>query len=148
MKNRNNKNENMKLKLVQLGCFDQPKDGWENYDITPHIFIARIPMLPKLLFTLNILNELRYKQHKTKVFNKVKYLNLNKNLKFQNNSVDAYFSSHVFEHLYLKDLRNLLKEIYRTLKHGGIIRTVLPDLDKIISLYEEKDPNKFLGCFI
>jgi len=86
------------------------------------------------------------KQHKAKIFNKVKYLNLNKRLKFQDNSVDAYFSSHVFEHLYRKDLKNLLIEIYRTLKPNGYVRTVLPDLNKIISYYEEHYPNKFLNA--
>lgn len=131
-------------KLIHLGCFDQPQDGWENYDITPHLFIARIPFLPYVLFKLKLINSLRYEQHKKRVFNKVKYMNLNKKLKFDDNTVDAYYSSHVFEHLYLKNVRNLLKEIYRTLKPGGILRTALPDLDKILSLYDEKNPNKVL----
>lgn len=136
----------MKQKLIQLGCFDQPKDGWENYDITPHILISRIPTLPFFLFKLNFIDEYRYKQHKSKVFNKVRYLNLNKRLPFGDNTVDAYFSAHVFEHLFLSGFRKLLKEIVRTLKSDGIIRTVLPDLHKIIMLYKEDSPNEFLDA--
>ena len=136
----------MQQKLIHLGCFDQPKNGWENYDITPHIFISQIPLLPSLLYKLHVIDELRYKQHKAKIFKTIKYLNLNKKLRFKDNSIDAFFSSHVFEHLFLNDLRNLLKEIYRSLKPGGIVRTVLPDLNKIISYYEENEPNKFLDA--
>ena len=134
----------IKKRVIQLGCFDQPKVGWENYDITPHIFISRIPLLPLLLFKLNIIDEKRLNQHRLDIFKKVKYLNLNKRLPFQDNSIDAYFSSHVFEHLFLNNVQNLLREIYRTLKTGGVVRTVLPDLSKIIYLYSEENPNEFL----
>jgi predicted SAM-dependent methyltransferase len=46
----------------------------------------------------------------------------------------------------LTDLRKLLREIYRTLKPGGVVRTALPDLAKIILFYNENQPNKFLDA--
>jgi hypothetical protein len=37
---------------LHLGCFDQAYDGWVNADVTPHIFISRVPGLALILFTL------------------------------------------------------------------------------------------------
>jgi len=133
------------MKLIHLGCFDQPVDNWSNFDITPHLFISRIPILPLLLYKCNLINKIRYLQHKNGIFKKVKYLNLNKPLKFDDNSVDAFFSSHVLEHLFLYKTKNLLKEIYRTLKPGGFIRIVLPDLDLLVKKYDEYSPDIFVN---
>jgi hypothetical protein len=33
------------VRKLHLGCFDQVLPGWVNTDITPHIFIARLPGL-------------------------------------------------------------------------------------------------------
>jgi len=130
---------------VQLGCFNQPADGWYNTDITPHIFIAKIYGLPYLLKIFNILTIERYDEHKKKVFNNVHYLNLLKKLPFKDNSINAYFSSHVLEHLTISKSKILLKEIYRTLKHKGYIRFVLPDLEYAISIYNKNNPEPFLN---
>ena len=130
--------------LVQLGCFDQPSDGWYNTDITPHILISIIPGLPKLLYMLNKLDHKRYEQHKNKVFKKVHYLDLRKKFPFKNESVDAFFSSHVFEHLYNFEFEAILNEILRSLKIGGYVRFVLPDLNYVVSLYNRENPETFL----
>lgn len=130
--------------FIHLGCFDQPVEGWYNTDITPHIFISRIPLLPLLLTKTRFIGEHRYKQHKAGVFRRVHYLNLTKRLPFKDNSVDAIFSSHVIEHLYIYDTYRLLHEIYRILKPKGWVRFVLPDLDKIISDYDSHKPDLFL----
>lgn len=130
--------------LVQLGAFNQPMKDWYNTDITPHIFITRIPFLPKILFKFNKLTKNRYIEHKNGIFKQVYYLDIRKKFPFKNNSVKAYFSSHVFEHLYFYEFEFVLKEIYRTLKNDGYLRIVLPDLDYVIKLYDSKDPTKFL----
>lgn len=44
-----------------------------------------------------------------------------------NNCVDIYQSEDVFEHIELDALPNVINEIYRTLKLGGIFRLSLPD---------------------
>ena len=133
------------MKLIHLGCLDQPHKDWENFDITPHIFISKVPFLASLLHSVNLIDSERYSDHKNGVFKNVKYLNLAKKLPWKSNSVDAFFSSHVFEHLYYSDLKNLLKEIYRCLKPKGYIRTILPDLDYLISNYDQHNPNFFLS---
>lgn len=41
-----------------------------------------------------------------------------------------------------------MSEMYRVLKPGGICRIVVPDLEKIVALYDSVDPRAFLkGVF-
>ena len=39
---------------------------------------------------------------------------------------------HTNEHILYSDNYNLLKELFRTMKPGGVIRIVVPDLDKYL----------------
>jgi predicted SAM-dependent methyltransferase len=47
-------------------------------------------------------------------------------LKFNDNSVNAIFTEHVIEHVNLCQGIFFLKEAFRILKPGGILRTVAP----------------------
>jgi len=129
---------------IHLGAFDQSVEGWINTDITPHIWIAKIPFLSIILYKMRIITRKRYIQHKDKVFKGLKYLNLIKPLPFQSNSVEAVFSSHVFEHLFMYEVESLIGEIYRILVPGGICRVVVPDLEKTLGNYDREDPRKFI----
>jgi|GEM_PF-5507475 len=62
--------------------------------------------------------------------------NILKGVSFLDNTFNVIYSSHVIEHLD-KDFSVpfVLKECYRTLREGGIIRIVVPDLYDIISRY-------------
>jgi hypothetical protein len=86
-------------KKLHLGRFDQPIEGWINTDITPHTWIARIPLAPAILRAARLLNKQRYLQHSEGVFRKVHYLNGAKRFPFPNDSFQAVFSSHMLEHL-------------------------------------------------
>jgi len=133
---------------LHLGAFDRAIDGWINTDITPHIWISGIPLLPFALYKLNMMTSERYHQHKDKVFSKLKYLDLTKPLPFPSDSAEAIFSSHVLEHLFMDEVERLIPEIYRVLKPGGICRVFVPDLEKIVALYGPDDPREFLeGVF-
>ena len=50
------------------------------------------------------------------------------------NSVDAVFSSHNIEHLYLHDTVIALKEMHRVTRPGGFLLITLPDLQQIAQL--------------
>lgn len=50
-------------------------------------------------------------------------------LPFKNNVVPNIYSSHFLEHLFERDAEILLKECFRVIKPGGIIRIVVPSLD-------------------
>jgi len=55
---------------------------------------------------------------------------------FPNKSADLIYASHVLEHITHKNLVNVLREWYRVLKEGGVLRLAVPDLDKIIDIYK------------
>lgn len=131
---------------VHLGAFDQAVEGWINTDITPHIWIAKIPSAPLILHLLRVMSQERYIQHKKKIFNKLHYMDLTKPLPFAANSVSAIFSSHVFEHLFMNEVENLIKEIHRCLVPGGVCRVLVPDLEKIMGIYDRDDPREFISA--
>lgn len=55
-------------------------------------------------------------------------------------SINYVFSEHLFEHLTYQQAQNMLKESYRVLKPGGVIRIATPDLRFLLGLYQ--DPEK------
>lgn len=56
--------------------------------------------------------------------------------------VSHIYSLHVFEHFDLIDLRTVLSECLRVLRAGGVMRVVVPSLEKAISCYLRND----FGC--
>lgn len=56
-------------------------------------------------------------------------------LPYEDNSVDLIYNEHFIEHLTAEEGVNLLKEMLRILKKGGIIRIATPDLDYLVFKY-------------
>ena len=57
------------------------------------------------------------------------------------NSVDIYQSEDVFEHIEYNELSNVINEIYRVLKPGGLFRLSMPDYSCDI-LYNRSEKNE------
>lgn len=129
---------------VHLGCFDCPVEGWYNTDITPHVFVTRVPLLPTLLYAAGRMTEARYAQHRKGVFRRVHYLDVRKRFPFADSSVDAFFTSHMLDQIYIFEALEALAEIRRTLKKGGYVRIVLQNLDDAVRIYDAEDPREFL----
>lgn len=51
--------------------------------------------------------------------------------KVPDNAVDAVWSSHNLEHLYIHQVPDALKEFYRVLKPGGVALVTMPNLQKV-----------------
>ena len=58
-------------------------------------------------------------------------------LPFGDHSFDAVYHSHVLEHLSPESGQFCIQECYRVLKPGGVLRIVVPDLERIAELYIE-----------
>ncbi|MFH1049569.1 MAG: methyltransferase domain-containing protein [bacterium] len=58
-----------------------------------------------------------------------------KGLPYEDNTFDAVYHSHVLEHLPKDKAIDFIKECYRVLKKSGVIRVVVPDLQKIAENY-------------
>ncbi len=129
---------------LNLGCFDQIVEGWVNTDVTPHIFVARIPMAAVLLHKIGKIDEQRYEQHRKGLFKKVKYLNVKRRFPFSDGTFDNVFCSYLLEHLYKDDVYFCIREVYRVLKEGGVFRVSVPDLDIAVKNYDPCNPEPFL----
>ena len=68
--------------------------------------------------------------------------NLLKKLPFDDNSIKYIYNSHLLEHFPESDGIRFLKECFRLLQKGGIVRIVLPDLENIINTYVDLIKNK------
>jgi predicted SAM-dependent methyltransferase len=130
------------LKL-NLGCGSVRPLGWVNTDSSLNAHLQRIPLIGKAISKL--LGKVEYDS------NNLVYMNLNKNWSYADNSVDIIYASHLFEHLSLQSTTLFLREAYRCLKPGGVIRIVVPDLYKIALKYLEEyntssveDPTTFI----
>lgn len=54
---------------------------------------------------------------------------------------DGIFTEHTLEHLYPSQALALLREAYRTLKPGGWLRVVVPDLGRYVQYYNGQSPD-------
>ena len=65
----------------------------------------------------------------------VKKSNLLGRLPLEDNSLEMVYSSHFLEHIPRPRVPSFLKECYRVLECGGVIRLVLPDLENLAREY-------------
>jgi len=56
---------------------------------------------------------------------------------FEDNSVDLIYASHILEHFGRHEVKDVLKEWYRVLKKGGILRIAVPDFEAICKAYRK-----------
>ncbi|MCG9900453.1 MAG: methyltransferase domain-containing protein [Hydrotalea sp.] len=68
----------------------------------------------------------------------VKAYNLLNGLPYSDETFDVVYHSHVLEHFSYHSAEKFIKECYRVLKKGGVIRIVVPDLEQIVNMYQEQ----------
>jgi SAM-dependent methyltransferase len=118
--------------------------GWINADITPHIFVAKVPGAATVLHELRLMADDRYDQHKAGIFREVRYIDVKKRFPFADNEIDNVFSSHMLKHLHPQDAERCLRETHRVLKPGGVARIVVPDLELALKTFDRENPEPFL----
>jgi len=104
---------------LNLGCGQVRPENWVNTDSSMNSLVQQLPfgrLIAKLMGATSYRSA------------NAKYMNLNKRWNYKDGSVDVVYASHLFEHLSLASSRLFLLESYRTLKSGGVIRLVVPDL--------------------
>ena len=110
---------------LNLGCGSVAPNGLVNIDNSFNARLAKYPMLRDLLGNLKILpkrlTEIPWPKNIT-VFD------VRRGLPYPDNSAKFIYTSHLLEHLLRADARYLLKECYRTLVPGGVLRVIVPDL--------------------
>ena len=57
----------------------------------------------------------------------------------EDDSIDEIYSSHTLEYFDFNQVGNVLKDWYRCLKANGILRLSVPDFNKLLRVYANKD---------
>lgn len=126
---------------LNLGCGSRPAAGWVNIDRSPGILLHRMPRTRRVLRASGLLSE----HHMTTWPAGIVRLDITKGLPFRDVSVQAIYSSHTLEHLYMNDAQILLRESFRVLQPGGVIRVALPDVEAMLRNFirsaEQRDPD-------
>lgn len=119
-------------KKLHLGCGLNTPQGWINLDGSWNAWVAKHPSLRYLLKMVRIIPPA---QLDIPWSPEILVHDVRKGLPFEQDSLDVIYASHFLEHLYFVEAQRLLKECYRVLRPGGIIRMVVPDLRAIIFEY-------------
>ncbi len=117
---------------VNLGSGFPGLPGWLNYDNSPVMLAAKFPRLLKLAVRLRVLPP---KWLEVKWPPIIRH-DCRKGIPLADNSVDCVFTSHFLEHIRRPEAARVLKESLRVLKPGGRIRVVVPDVRKLIAIYQ------------
>ncbi len=124
--------------LIHLGCGRVcPEGSWTHFDGSFGVLFNRFPRIVFRAVTAILPTRGSYRFP-----DNVGYLNLERPLPFGNASVDAFYASHVLEHLYLDTAKALLVECFRCLRVGGIIRIAVPNLQNMVDIYQRNRKTK------
>jgi predicted SAM-dependent methyltransferase len=110
---------------LNLGSGPVAVPGWTNIDRSPNVILDRLPIVKRALFKLGVLTD----QHMVSWDRAIKRHDIRK-LPYAEGIVDAVYSSHTLEHLYLRDAERVIAECARVLRPGGILRLALPDAEQ------------------
>lgn len=120
---------------INIGCGQTPTQGWRNFDNSLSLYLSKVPLLPDFLLKLRLLESSQYQFIRFARNNSIEYGDVTKGLPVQDESVDALYSSHMLEHLDKNEASKFLREAFRILKSGGIIRIAVPDIKKKVEQY-------------
>jgi len=99
-----------------------------------------VAMLPPPWINLDILDLSDDAERKGFKFQQV---DVTKGLPFGDKSIDHINCSHLIEHLAVSEGIDFLKECYRSLKPGGVVRICVPDTRKLVDAYVQGDMDRF-----
>jgi predicted SAM-dependent methyltransferase len=110
------------LKL-NLGCGRNVLAGWVNVDNSPSVLVSRVPGSARLLHSLGAMRRAREEWPRSIVWKDVC-----RGLPYPDGSAGKVYTSHMLEHLDRRCGESVLRECWRVLRSGGILRVVVPDL--------------------
>jgi predicted SAM-dependent methyltransferase len=132
---------------INIGCGQTPTQGWRNFDNSLSLRLSKLLLLPELLLKLKLIDGSQYQFIQFARKNDIEYGDAVTGLPVQDHSVEVLYSSHMLEHLDRNEADKFLKEAFRVLRPGGIIRLTVPDLKKQVAQYNvSNDANAFIDA--
>jgi predicted SAM-dependent methyltransferase len=68
------------------------------------------------------------------------FLNVTRRFPLPDRSLTHVYTEHMIEHLSEAEGLHVLREAYRVLRSAGVLRVTTPDLRKLITIYEDRNP--------
>ena len=137
--------------LVNLGSSLVVAPGWINVDGSLSALAASWPPLAqRLIYRLTSVRALMPEREFLATLRSSRFVHhlLEYGIPLPSACADVIFSSHLLEHLSRPDGEQMLREAWRVLKPGGRIRIDVPDLAKVIELYQAGEKRQALeGLF-
>jgi len=122
---------------LHLGCGLITPPGWVNVDGSWNARLAKHPVLRRMLHVLHLTSADKIGvEWNPNVF----IHDVRRPLPFKNSSAITVYSSHLLEHLYFDEGQRLIRECFRVLAEGGVLRMVVPDLRTIVQEYLGERP--------
>jgi predicted SAM-dependent methyltransferase len=113
---------------LNIGCGISGIPGWCNIDNSPTIPLSRVPLGRRLFRTPAWPRD-------------VQRIDVLRGLPFSDAAISHIYSSHLLQSLTYDESVALMKESFRVLKPGGVLRVVVPDLAIVVSDYlADPDP--------
>lgn len=120
---------NSPSRKLHLGCGLVTPVSWLNVDGSLNARLGRYPLVRPLARAIGLTDSKA--QFDKRIFGH----DLRKPLPWPEGSFDAIYASHLFEHMYVEEVRALLRECRRVLAPGGALRVVVPDVAVLIDSY-------------
>lgn len=109
--------------MVNLGSGPHGPESWVNLDRSPTMLLRHVPRAARTLRRVGLIGDHHLVPWEPHIVRR----DLAKPLPFDDGTVDAVYSSHFLEHIYLSDAEAILGECHRVLRPGGVLRLALPD---------------------
>jgi len=122
--------------LLNIGCGPRTHGDWNNLDFSPYAILGPRPRLARVLRSLRLLSAERF-ENAMNVDPEIIHRDVRTGLGFPDDSFDVVFHSHFITHLERNVAVAVGRECRRVLKPGGVLRAVVPDLEVIVTKYQE-----------
>ncbi len=120
--------------LLNLGCGTRTHPDWTNVDFSVYTRLRRHAGLARLLHEVGIISSQRWERLQALDADVVSW-DLRRGIPFEDATFDVVFHSHLLEHLAREAAPAFLKECLRVLTPGGLLRVVVPDLERLAASY-------------
>jgi len=122
--------------LLNLACGTRTDANWNNVDFSHYALLRHHDFAVRVLRKLGLVSDQRYVRLQAIDRDVIRW-NLTRGIPFDDNTYDVVYHSHFLEHLDRQAAFSCLRECYRVLKPGGILRVVVPDLELLVQWYRE-----------
>ena len=112
---------------LNVGCGLEIVPGYDNLDNSLSI---RVQSSPWLRAGAGLVERMLQRQAYTRFPAGVRWCDVTHGLPYPDTSVEVVYSSHMLEHLPRQSAEWFVREAYRVLKPGGVLRIAVPDLER------------------